>query len=230
MRMDAPSTDTLFVPDESAGDAIVVDAMSDDTSPADAASCDLDPCRLLPPQCGCPAGEVCQYTAALGIHCTAPGPLPADALCTDEEQCAASLTCFWSSRTLGGLCVPWCSTDSDCPSGSCVRAAVVSQTGVCTHPCDPRDPMSCPSPDLACRLISETRWEDGASVQATFCIATGTRTTGTACTSARQCVAGLTCVSGLCVPYCVVGAGDCAGGTTCTPTATVGSTTYGGCR
>ena len=65
-----------------------VDASTTDSTTIDAAVCTEDPCRLLAPQCGCGATEMCGWDTCAPRACVAIGAPAAGATCSSWYDCA----------------------------------------------------------------------------------------------------------------------------------------------
>lgn len=166
------------------------------------------------PQCGCTAGQNCDFTATDGsVACVAAGAVDRNGKCTALGQCKKGLTCTY------GLCVPFCTVVADCPAaGSPLCHGVSGGTTdipgllVCMQQCDPRAPAAVCGAATACDIV------DGAA-GTTTCSKSGTSTAlGGCATDVYACAPGYTCVgtAGDCLSWCRVGfPGDCSGGRTC---------------
>jgi hypothetical protein len=156
-------------------------------------------------------------------------PVPAYGACDADTQCPTLHHCAF------GACMQRCETSADCAADA--QCLVLNEddpgTGICSRNCDmlsPSDPapgfQPC-GPGLRCLDF------DGPEGATTACIFAGTVTAGGACAGTAECGAGLDCEAGLCLPLCELGAGGCAGGSTCAPrtlaTGPVGGRSVGVC-
>ncbi|MGZ3416609.1 MAG: hypothetical protein ACXWUG_10315 [Polyangiales bacterium] len=172
-------------------------------------------CGLFP-QCGCSGSDNCDVHTTDGkTQCGPSGSAGFNEPCTDFGQCQKGSSC------IGGLCRPFCGSDSDCSGGKCKTATYTpsgSTTPVdvpgldtCFTSCNPISPSgACGS--QGCALL-----DDGTSA----CVGAGSATTKGACGSdPNACAPGYVCVStGDCYKWCRVGgsASDCSGTSgTCT--------------
>jgi hypothetical protein len=189
------------------------------------------------PQCGCAAGQNCDFTSADGtVSCVAAGTVPLNGKCTKIGQCGVGLTCIGA-----GICVGFCNSASDCSaeSGSpiCQQIVDASKTPpvpipgykVCMQQCDLRAPAGICGSGTGCGLVDTSH---------TTCVAAGSGTTGASCdTDPFSCAPGLTCVDTgtppkTCLAWCRVGFSDCTGGLSCLAFSdhpTIGGTEYGVC-
>jgi hypothetical protein len=171
-------------------------------------------CGLFP-QCGCTGGKNCDVTTTDGkTQCVAAGSVGVNEACSKMGECGVGTSC------IGGLCRPFCKTNSDCTSGAC-KPATYTPTGsttpmevpgltTCFTSCNPL------SPSGSCGSQSCTILDDGTSA----CIAAGSGTTKGSCSDSNPyCAAGYVCVgTGDCLKWCRVGSStDCSGTSgTCT--------------
>lgn len=212
-------------PDANVTDA---DALVDATAPC------LEPCGLVA-QCGCSAGQACQYNGAAGVHCAAAGALPAGTYCRSETECASGLSCIWIYGTTNGVCVAFCDDDGDCgdPAARCIAIPMVDQAGVCSFPCDPLDGTTCPSDVQACDIVLRTTFDGTPATPVTVCRTAGSVPAGGACATSAECVGEAGCRAGICRFFCDVAAPTCPAPTTCTartPPWRIGDVDYGLCE
>ena len=151
---------------------------------------------------GCEPGQRCGLVAGMAGCVAASGLLALGDTCRAEEECARGLSCQ------GRRCVRVChATDTDpCDraAGSvCSRDSVAGQftplaagIGLCTEICDPLMSTGCPRPHTCSVGI------DGRGTTFSWCRLVGTGGVGASCTGSYQCVVGLECQMGSCVPHC----------------------------
>src|SRR5690606_28592558 len=72
--------------------------------------CSEQPCKLVPPQCGCRVGQRCVDTG--GKHCVDVGGKPAGAVC--EGDCIAGHVCADNGTGAPPMCHRYCLADTDC--------------------------------------------------------------------------------------------------------------------
>ena len=203
--------------------------------------CDESPCRLVAPQCGCPAGEGCYLEPDGARACSEAGSTAAGVLCASATACVPGHACVGA----GGVtwCQRLCEDDSDCTGGAgslCIltlgdgMGGTIPGVTMCTVHCDPVDGVECVA-GTSCGVYRE---EMGGTRFLTHCRANGPGGEGAACTSDTGCMPRLACVgpsggSTVCRRWCRVASGTgCTGGTTCQSLATpaiVGGVEYGIC-
>jgi len=217
-------------PDAGLADAAVADGGPPDAGPpADAGPCLETPCRLLPPQCGCPAGESCTITPAFEVGCLPPGGLGEGERCDGMGMCGAGLMCGWIGIT-PGVCTRFCDrtlSSDPCaamgPGSICAALAdgagmlLIPDVGTCTASCDPLGGgADCPT-GLACGFFFHTE-PGGPPTPGTHCVFNTDVPEGDPCPFRTSCQTGLYCDAGTCRRLCEVGLGSgCGAGTTCTP-------------
>lgn len=176
-------------------------------------------------QCGCAAGQNCDFASLAGkTACAQAGTGAAYAQCDDSSDCQAGLTC------VSDLCRPFCSTVADCPGSgrTCdqVSGGTPSQAIpgflVCSAKCDLRNPGAVCGAGVNC-----VHFDDH-----TDCIATKGGTG--ACASALDCDPGYVCMgsgsSGDCKRWCRMGQGDCISCTSVDPQVFIDGVEFGFCR
>jgi hypothetical protein len=237
-----PSGTCAFTPDAS----LCAAGFSCDAARGCVAGCSESPCRLLAPQCGCPAGNAC-YTNATGRECRPAGTVADGALCTAASGCRAGSDCVaisTSATVAVDMCKPFCAGDATCGGGLCVYDLVdsggtpIPGARVCSTPCNPARSTGCPA-GSTCDILQEA--EGAMRIFADCRAPVGTRTQGVLCTTAAECAGGYTCfdpdgagVRGLqCMHWCDVTAGiGCLAGDTCLAFETpllIGGTEFGIC-
>lgn len=226
------------------------DASSTTTGPGSGGgggnACSEQPCKLVEPQCGCPAGEQCTLTAVDGTRgCVAAGTSPQGAVCTGDE-CAPGHICLGTTPTIS-TCLKFCDTDAECeaPGGICYfeindgSGGTIPDVTLCTDNCDPASNTGCAS-GTACQLAQVPPEQQGGPPGPLFtlCGETGTGVHTSACTDNGDCAPTFACTGELnmqtvCLKWCKVGqAGNCPTGQTCSqfdPALLLGSTEYGAC-
>ena len=234
-HIDGPGTDTRPPPGDTTTPPDDTGTTSIDTGPG----CPIPSgkaCGWIP-QCGCAAGQNCDFTAVDGtVSCEPAGSVPLNGKCSKLGDCGKGLTC------IAGICMAFCGSAADCSSesGSPVCHAVTDGGSppkdvpgdlVCMQQCDPRSPASVCGSGVGCALL-----DDGNST----CTAAGTGGDAADCTSSPfTCAPGLVCVNtgsttSECLAWCRVGSpGDCSGGLTCVSFSTPAmwkGTEYGVCN
>ena len=119
----------------------------DETLDPDEGGCSESTCRLVSPQCGCPAGQQCE----LGIdgtvrECGPAGTVPAGSPCTAPDACEPGSVCVGSDNPEGvvSLCRRFCNEHAECGDGLC-RPLVGSPVKTCTQACDLATSQPCPT-------------------------------------------------------------------------------------
>ncbi len=175
-------------------------------------------CNVLP-SCGCPAGQICYPdTPATGLTCETTAGLGEGAAC-NGKGCAEGLGCF------GGVCKPYCQSDSDCPAVDSARSCeptywdsdnTIAGVSVCARVCDPVSPQNPRGPLLACPAGFGCTAAGTSLPGASNCESqSGTGVTGSACSTDDDCTPGYYCsVGNTCIKYCYTVA-DCPTGMTC---------------
>jgi hypothetical protein len=215
----------------SAGDELRDAGTGDDVATEDDAGCVIDAaCRLIPPQCGCGAGEGCYIPVSTPV-CLPAGSAVDGASCAMDNDCRAGSVCITGLAT-GTECASLCdpAAPASCETGVCIPGGLPG-IGGCMVACDPVAQTGCGA--RGCYLLQNAGEPPFVTVCGTL---PGTGRAGSACTFTDECAAGLVCVddgtSSACRPLCDVATGrGCTGGT-CeprTPPLRAGSTEYGGC-
>lgn len=196
-----------FVPGEDSGPPPI----EEDAGP----SCSESPCRLVAPQCGCPAGQGC-YTDNNGNRgCITASAEQEGEPCTGP--CAPGNICVGAGSS--SLCARFCESDADCtggPGSLCLLTLVDGSENpiakLCSTNCSPAG-GGCPS-GLGCGVGFE---EDGLMRVFTNCRPAGAGRAGDPCSSGSDCADGHFCAetsSGpQCIEFCTVPAGtECTRG------------------
>jgi len=199
--------------------------------------CSETPCKLVSPQCGCPAGQGCYLGSGSTRICGTAGPEVEGQACSGETSCQPGMLCIGASAG-NTYCSRFCNTDTDCTGGAGSICLIELNDGaggsipgvtLCTAHCSPVTSTGCPS-GMACGLGQE---ETGAMRWFTGCIEAGSVTAGGACTDV-ECAPGHVCIGGFCERWCRVGStGDCGGLEVCTgftDAPSVGGVEYGVCQ
>lgn len=234
---DSPGVDTTPPPGEDSSPPPPMDTgtVGTDTGPG----CPIPTGKACgwSPQCGCSSSQNCDFTAVDGtVACETAGSVGVNGLCTGLGQCAKGLSC------IAGICMPFCTTASDCTGSGTPICHAVNDGGsppkdipgylVCMQQCDPRAPASICGSGVGCGIV------DGTAGQTT-CTAAGTGGDTADCsTNPFSCSPGFTCVNTgtaqECLAWCRVGhSGDCSGGLTCVSFSdhpTYKGTEYGVCN
>ena len=208
------------------------------------AGCAEAPCKLVAPQCGCPAGQGCYVDSTGSRLCTTAGANAEGAACTGLGSCTAGNLCVNIDRAMGATnqCMKFCSSDTQCSGGICLYTLSDGMGGslpgvrLCTRNCDPVAQSGCRT-GAYCDIFRETA---GAMRWFTDCTAPamGSGRQGAACATLADCAAGFTCVDpgdGLleCMEWCNVTTGTgCSFPFTCVgfaPAITTSTTEYGVC-
>lgn len=204
--------------------------------------CDEDPCKLVVPQCGCAAGEMCVIGTPTPDNpdaraCTAAGTAMPGETCASNADCAPGSMCV---NTGVDLCLEFCSDDGLCnaPGGQCLVTLVdstqqpIPNATLCSLNCDPITNTGCNAG--GCALGQE----EVSMELFTLCQGVGAGTQGATCVDNGDCAGGHGCFTtdiGLqCLKYCGVtpSKGSCTGGTLCSGFTTpviVGNQEYGVC-
>jgi hypothetical protein len=198
-------------------------------------------CEAVVPQCGCSSRRKCGLDASDALACLPDGDRQVAELCLsgDDDDCEAGSTCWSNARDR--FCRQFCHSDLDC-DGDGARCAIdlpagadVPDTALCSVSCRPMDGGGC-RPDQTCQVFVA---EAGGSEFLTDCdTRVGDGVQGDPCDldAGPFCVAGMSCIEGLCARWC-----DhpddfdeaCDIGTACVgfePPAWIGEVEYGVCR
>ncbi len=210
---------------------------------ADAAACSESPCKLVSPQCGCPANKACVATNLGTRSCIKEGQIGWGGKCGPVDYCEAGLQCLPKGVT--STCMKHCASDVDCqgPGGLCALPMLdkngneLASVRFCTENCDPATNTGCPVAGTGCGIGQE---DSGQMRFFSICVQSGKATQGGACQSSKDCAPTYGCVSSQgmgsqCTKWCDQGSPKCPGGTFCQPVQingqdiTLGNTTYGAC-
>lgn len=237
-RRDASPTDSATFDSRPPADTGMSDSGPLDTGAADAAGdggppdagpCVDDPCRLVLPQCGCVAGQMCtRLTPGSATRSCAPsGAAATGEACTFSTHCLPGNSCTQVNGV--GVCSLWCEADMHCPATECLRLRVADPVGACRNPCDPVADTGCPAGQTCYAAQGEAI--GGAITTFTVCGAAGVGDVSTACTLPFECGPGLVCPAGTCEEVCDTSAPSCSLGS-CTNLgwAPVDGQTLGACR
>lgn len=234
---DAASPDAFSRFDAFARDAFARDAFA---APDAASGCSESPCRLVPPQCGCAAGQSCYPSGTMRV-CAATGSRLEGDGCSGVSDCRMGLACvnFSASTTMpGNMCARMCSTDADCESGALCLHTISDGAGgsvpgleLCTRNCTPAPHSGC-APGLACGLFQESGGMRRVFTDCSGPVGTGRQ--GATCTDDTDCAAGYGCFTTVgtrreCLQWCRVASPSCPFGTTCIGVAIVRGVEWGAC-
>jgi len=167
--------------------------------------CDEDPCKIMPPQCGCPSGEMCTVNGSTGQRVCAPeGTAAVGETCGGSTgiNCAPGALCV----TLGGgaspisTCRRFCTDDNQCDGfgGICQLQLSDAQMNpipdmMCSENCDLVSNSGCSVPGTKCWILLDD--EAVPNRFFTACGNAGNGTLGTSCTEEHECAPGFGCVS-----------------------------------
>ncbi|MDC3956290.1 hypothetical protein [Polyangium jinanense] len=207
-------------------------------------ACGETPCKLVSPQCGCAAGEMCTIDGTDVRACVPAGSVPIGGLCDIDNDCAAGGICLATTPTIS-TCGEFCSTDAQCtaPGGLCVvklnngSGGQVAGVTLCSENCNATTNVGCAA-GTGCTFGREAA---GQMRLYTTCREAGSGTQNSACTDDTDCAATYGCFNtgsvSECLKYCNVNAASCPSGATCTPITIgndqveviIGNVTYGAC-
>lgn len=187
-------------------------------------TCSEAPCKLVSPQCGCAAGEMCALDNMGARACKPEGDTQHANQCSGLYSCVAGELCVQTSAAVS-LCSTYCDKDAQCGGGLCLITltdpnnpnGTIAGVTLCTDDCSPITGVGCPSGlNLGCGIYQEP---DGQMRIFTLCHGTGAAGQGAACTKDADCGAGSGCftvgMANQCLKYCNVGSPNCPAGTTC---------------
>lgn len=182
-------------------------------------------------QCGCNSGQNCDFISLNGnTACIQSGSVATYGACTTSTQCQPGNSC------VGGLCRPFCESESDCPGPgrTCDQVVAGSEQDpipgfhVCSAHCDPMNPVGTCGTGATCLAFGGT--------DRTECFVAGPTAVGGACAGnlPDECEPGLICAGTqgaqpTCRRWCRLGQNDCQ---SCTPFTTkvfVNGIEYGVC-
>jgi len=170
------------------------------------APCSENPCKLLPPQCGCPSSEMCTLNGSTGDRVCAPnGTAAVGEACGGSTgvDCAPGSLCV----TLGGgtspisTCRAFCTDDNQCDGfgGICQLQLADAQMNpipdkMCSENCDLASNTGCNTvPGTKCWILVDQDTTPNRFF--TACGNAGTGTLGTSCTEEHECAPGYGCLS-----------------------------------
>jgi hypothetical protein len=181
--------------------------------------CSEAPCKLVSPQCGCPAGEQCTVDP-MGRSCIPEGDVAWGDLCMGNE-CEPGTLCINVTPT-GSTCGKFCDDDADCeaPGGLCLltlndgNGGEIPNVTICTDNCDPTTNVGCAVG--SCQLFKENM---GLMRDLTLCVESGAGMQGAACVDNADCAPKFGCfndgMNDLCLKWCKVNQPNCPAGTAC---------------
>lgn len=210
---------------------------------SDAPSCAEIPCKLVAPQCGCPANKACVAKNTGGRTCIKAGSMTWGEKCGPVDFCEPGLQCL--PKGLTSTCMKLCATDAECqaPGGLCVipmndkNGQPFKDVAFCSESCDPSTNAGCPVAGTGCGVGQE---QAGQLRFFTICVQSGKATQGQACQTSADCAPKFGCVTSpelgsTCAKWCDEMAPSCPGGTSCQPVQingqeiTIGNAIYGAC-
>jgi hypothetical protein len=224
-----------------AGGAVPTDAGPEDAAP-DAPVCSESPCKLVEPQCGCPANKACVATQVGTRSCIKAGSVGWGEKCGPVDYCEAGLQCM--PKGLTSTCMKLCDSDAQCtaPGGLCVihltdkNGNPLPNVTFCSESCDLTNNNGCPVAGTACGVAQE---QAGQMRFFTVCSQSGKGTQGASCKTNSDCAPTYGCVTtngmSQCAKWCNQGNPVCPGGTLCEAVningqeIQVGATVYGVC-
>lgn len=180
--------------------------------------CSEAPCKLVPPQCGCPDGEGCVLVGVGKPGCVAAGTKVAGEAC-GVDLCAPGFVCQGLKNQKTPTCHQLCESDGDCGTlaGKCAIALLTDAGGlgvkVCSDDCNPVTNAGCPA-GTACRIVKAP----ADPVVFAVCLDAGAGQQGDTCAKPTDCEPGFQCVlpaPDVCAQFCVVASPTCDPGTTC---------------
>jgi hypothetical protein len=188
--------------------------------------CSESPCKLVTPQCGCAAGEMCALTSAGDRECRPGGDKAIGEECTDLFSCEAGALCAGVPLSTLLVCARYCDTDADCAGALCLielnnaQGDPIPDVKICTDNCDPVGSSGCPvGLDLSCQLY---QFSDGGMEVFTLCSGAGAGTQGASCADNDDCAPGYACFTvgsppndtNQCLQWCKPPNGACPAGAT----------------
>jgi hypothetical protein len=208
----------------------------------DAPACAESPCKLVGPQCGCPANKACVATNMGTRSCIKAGAIGWGEKCGPVDYCEPGLQCMPKGVT--STCMKHCASDAECdaPGGLCVLQMLdkngqpLPDVAFCSENCDLTTNTGCPVAGTGCGVAQE---EAGQMRFFTVCVQSGKGTQGAACQSNKDCAPTYGCVTtdgvSVCAKWCDQLAPKCPGGTSCqgvninNQEIQIGATVYGIC-
>lgn len=207
-------------------------------------ACNETPCKLVSPQCGCAAGEMCQIDGTGARACLPAGNVPIGGICDIDNDCAPGGICLATTPTIS-TCGEFCSTDAQCtaPGGLCAvklndgSGGQVPGVTLCSENCNATTNVGCAA-GTGCTFGREAA---GQMRLFTTCREAGSGTQNSSCTDDTDCAATYGCFNtgsvNECLKYCNVNAASCPAGASCTPITIgndaveviIGNVTYGAC-
>lgn len=201
--------------------------------------CGEVPCKLTLPQCGCDAGEACQFAGG-ARSCAPEGDKALSEACADD--CVAGHQCLGNSQfDTPPICTKWCETDDDCsgPGALCLFTITGETSKLCSINCDPVSNAGCLAEGTKCEVLRENA---GAMRWLTYCAGIGAGEQASPCTETQECAEGHGCfnvtdanmmTSQMCLRWCdTQSPTSCPAGSQCgsfTMPIVIGSITYGAC-
>jgi hypothetical protein len=200
--------------------------------------CEEDPCKLVAPQCGCAADEMCTLVSATERGCVENGTrAPGQACGGGLGDCEAGAICVYVPGSDDLLsCSRFCDGDLQCDGqgGLCAQGLSTGDQ-LCSENCDPVSSSGCAIAGTKCGVYLD----DVDMRFFTACTAAGGGVAGDICDADTPCAVGFDCFrttegDDLCFEYCSSAAPECPGTLTCrmdfNPPFVVGAVTYGVCE
>ncbi len=201
--------------------------MTTTTTTTTTQACAEAPCKLVSPQCGCGAGDMCAIDDTGTRSCHVEGDTQLQQPCAGLYSCVAGSLCVQTS-TSTSLCTSYCDADNQCSGGLCLiqlndpsnPGGILQDVTLCTDDCNPITSVGCPAGlGLGCGVYQE---QAGQMRIFTLCGGAGNGGQGTACTTNEDCLAGSACFTlngdpndQQCLKYCNLASPSCPGVTTC---------------
>jgi hypothetical protein len=186
--------------------------------------CEETPCKLVEPQCGCAADEMCAVINTGAIECHSPvGDVSIGQVCTGLYSCEPGSLCTLKSSSTS-TCTRYCDADAQCGGGLCLiqlndpqnPGQVLPGVTLCSDDCNPVTNVGCPAGlGLGCQLGQQ---QDGAMTVFSVCNGAGNGGQYATCADQEDCAPGFACFdTGVleCLQYCNPPNGICSGGATC---------------
>ncbi len=214
---------------------------TDTSSSSTGSPCAEMPCKLVAPQCGCPAGEKCTVNGGGDRICAPEGAAVTGDNCGVGNDCVAGSLCLTTSTM--AMCRAFCDADDQCaaPGGLCVLQVADGNGGVwpakyCSENCDPVSGAGCAPANAKCEVAREASPGDRLF---TLCVGVGASVQGASCMATADCAAGFGCFtlsdnSTKCLQWCKPNNNpSCGANTTCSPFPApgivIGAVEYGVC-
>lgn len=202
-------------------------------------TCDESPCKLVSPQCGCAAGDMCAINMKGDRECVLAGDEQPGQACTGFFSCAPGALCVQASSTTS-TCSTYCDQDAQCNGGICVLGLndpdapgqTIPDVLLCSDDCNPLTNAGCNAAlGLGCRLHQE---QEGQMRVFTLCTGAGNGGQNATCADQEDCAPGSACftftdMSMKCLQYCNVNSPSCAQCVSLDPPLIYKGVNYGAC-